>query len=283
MEKVVRAYAKINLTLDCLGKNSDGYHNLEMIMAEIPLYDTVTVLKSDRISVKTNLSYLPNDKKNIAYRAAETFFEYTKINGGAEIKIEKKIPVSAGLAGGSTDGAAVLKALNEIYCANLSEDELEKIGNTIGKDIPFCLKGGVCLAQGTGEILTPIGELPPCYMVLIKPDNINVSTAEIFSKIDNERIDLHPHTEGAVECIRNKDLKGLSRRMFNVMEVVTARMHPEISEIKNTLVSSGALGAVMSGSGPSVFGLFDSQAFAKKAYNHFKKIYEQTYYMEINV
>ena len=283
MKKVLKAYAKINLTLDCLGKNPDGYHNLEMIMSEIPLYDTVTVVKSDKISVKTNLSYLPNDNKNIAYKVAEAFFEYIKTDGGAEITIEKRIPVSAGLAGGSTDGAAVLKALNEIYDANLSQEELESIGNRVGKDIPFCLRGGVCLAQGTGDILTPIGELPPCYMVLVKPDNINVSTAEIFLRIDNEKIELHPHTEGAVKCIKNKDLKGLARRMFNVMEVVTADMHPEIHDIKNSMIEKGALGAVMSGSGPSVFGVFESETSAKKAYEHFKNIYEQSFFLKINI
>lgn len=284
MEKrVIKAYAKINLTLDCLGKRPDGYHELEMIMSEIPLYDTVTVSENKSISVITNLSYLPNNNKNIAYKAAEAFFEYTGINGGAKISIDKNIPVSAGLAGGSADGAAVLKGLNEIYNADLKQEELEKIGNEIGKDIPFCLRGGVCLAQGTGNILTSVGTLPECYIVLVKPDSINVSTAEIFSKIDNIKTELHPHTSGAIECIKNGDLKGLSQRMFNVMESVTVKIHPVISEIKNILVNKGALGAVMSGSGPSVFGIFDSEKSAKKASNYFKKIYKQTYFLKINV
>ena len=282
-KKVIKAYAKINLTLDCLGKMPDGYHELEMIMSEIPLYDTVTLQKSDKISVKTNLSYLPDNNKNIAFKAAKAFFEYTEIRGGVKIAIDKKIPVSAGLAGGSTDGAAVLKGLNEMYGVGLTQEELEEIGNSVGKDIPFCLKGGVCLAQGTGNILTPIGNMPECFMVLVKPDNINVSTAEIFAKIDSAKIELHPHTFGAVECIKNNDLKGLSQRMYNVMEKVTAQLHPVITEIKNTLVDKGALGAVMSGSGPSVFGLFDCEKSAKKASNYFKKIYKQTYLLKINV
>lgn len=278
----IKAYAKINITLDCLGKRPDGYHELEMIMAELPLYDIVNVSKADRISVKTNLNYLPENNKNIAYKAAAEFFRYTKIAGGTQIEIKKNIPVSAGLAGGSADGAAVLKALNQLYRASLSQTELEKIGNKIGKDIPFCLRGGICLAKGTGDILKPLKNLPDGYIVLVKPDGINVSTAEIFSRADNIKTGLHPHTEGVLECIENGDLKGIAQRMYNVLEAVTAGIYPIISEIKNILVQNGALGAVMSGSGPSVFGFFECEKQAQKAKDYFKKIYEQTYFFKIN-
>lgn len=279
---IIKAFAKINLTLDCLGVFPDGYHELEMIMCEIPLFDTVSLEKSDRISVKTNLNYLPENNKNIAYKAAKAFFQYTGIKDGVKIEIDKKIPVSAGLAGGSADGAAVLKGLNEMYSTLLSEEKLEKIGNEIGKDIPFCLRGGVCLAKGTGNILTPIGTLPDGYIVLVKPENIFVSTAEIFDRTDNVKIELHPHTLGAIECIKNGDLKGIGQRMFNVLESVTSELYPIISEIKNAFVSKGALGATMSGSGPSVFGIFDCKEQAEDAYSYFKEIYPQSYFFKIN-
>lgn len=282
MEKLVlNANAKINLTLDCLGKRSDGYHELEMIMCEIPLYDTVTIRKSYNISVKTNLKYLPTNNKNIAYKAAEAFFKETGIVGGADIYIEKRIPVSAGLAGGSTDAASVLKGLNVLYETHLPIEKLMEIGDKVGKDVPFCIMGGVCVARGTGEKLTPVGKLPKCFIVLVKPDNINVSTAEIFSLSDSMENDLHPHTEGAVVCIKNGDIEGFSRRMFNVLEGVTASIHGVIYDIKSKMIDYGALGAVMSGSGPSVFGVFRDKNVAENAYRYFSGIYKQSYFLEI--
>ena len=280
-KKILRANAKINLTLDCLGKRGDGYHELEMIMCEIPLYDTVILEQAPEISLKTTLPFLPSDSKNTAYRAAEEFFKYTGTDGGVKIFIEKNIPVSAGLAGGSADAAAVLLGLNSIYETGLSEDELEKIGDLVGKDVPFCVKGGVCLARGTGEILLPVGKMPSCTIVLIKPDKINVSTAEIFSQFDSAKNELHPHTSGAVRCIKNGDLNGIARRMYNVLENVTAKLHPIIEDIKTELIHFGALGSVMSGSGPSVFGIFDNIYSAEKAYSHFKESYSQVYILKI--
>ncbi len=279
-ELVINANAKINLSLDVIGKRDDGYHELEMVMCEIPLFDVVKIKKSDRINVKCNLHYIPVDERNIAYKAAKAFFSYTGINGGAEIDIKKNIPVSAGLAGGSTDGAAVLKALNSLYEANLTGDELEKIGDTVGKDIPFCIRGGVCLAKGTGEKLTTLPKLSDCYIVLVKPEKINVSTKDIFTRFDSEKTELHPYTKGIVDAIFKNDIKNMSRMMYNVLENVTTGLYPVIDDIKNKFISDGAMGAVMSGSGPSVFAVFLDRETAEKSYEGFKKTYPQTFFLD---
>lgn len=282
MNKLIKyANAKINLTLDVLGKREDGYHNLRMIMAEIPLADVVTLSKQEGISVNTNLTFLPNNEKNIAYRAAKIFFEETGISGGVQILIDKKIPVSAGLAGGSTDAAAVLQGLNELYEANLPLEKLQKLGNSIGKDIPFCLQGGVALAEGTGEQLTTLPKLPHCFILLIKPKYINVSTKEVFTSLQASKIELHPDTIGAVSALEQEDLRGLSRRMYNVLEEVTVRKYPLISELKSVMLEEGALGSVMSGSGPSVFGIFDSLETAKNAQAKLFSYDEQVFLMEV--
>ena len=279
---ILNAHAKINLTLDVLGKREDGYHNLRMIMMEIPLSDVVCLTKSDTISVSTNLSFLPNNQKNIAYQAAEQFFRETNISGGVQIEIKKNIPVSAGLAGGSTDAAAVLKGLNQMYDAGLSLEELQAIGNKIGKDIPFCLQGGVALAEGTGEQLQLLSNLPPCWLVLIKPKHLNVSTKEIFSSLNASRIELHPDTNGAITALKQRDLSGLSRRMYNVLEEVTVKKHPVISEYKNIMLECGALGSIMSGSGPSVFGIFDAYDKAKHAEEKLLLLDKQVFLMQIS-
>ncbi|MBQ7792483.1 MAG: 4-(cytidine 5'-diphospho)-2-C-methyl-D-erythritol kinase, partial [Clostridia bacterium] len=246
----LNARAKINLTLDVLGKREDGYHDLRMIMMEIPLSDIVTLEKFDEIRVSTNLKFLPNNQKNIAFQAAEQFFAATGISGGVKIQIEKKIPVSAGLAGGSTDAAAVLKGLNQMYDARLSLSELQVIGNRIGKDIPFCLMGGTALAEGTGEQLQPLKNLSSCWLVLVKPQFINVSTKEIFTALKASKLELHPDTVGTVSALNNRDLRAVCRRMYNVLEEVTVKKHPVISDFKNVMLEYGALGSVMSGSGP---------------------------------
>ncbi len=282
MNKLVKyANAKINLTLDVLGKREDGYHDLKMIMAEIPLADTVTLTKQEGILVNTNLTFLPNNEKNIAYQAAKLFFKETGVPGGVQIQIDKKIPVSAGLAGGSADAAAVLHGLNELYEVGLPLETLQKLGNTIGKDIPFCLQGGVALAEGTGEQLTTLSKLPHCFIVLIKPKYINVSTKEVFTSLQASKIELHPDTAGAVSSLEQEDLRGLARRMYNVLEEVTVKKHPLISELKSVMLEEGALGSVMSGSGPSVFGIFDSLEAAKNAQKKLLTYDEQVFFMEV--
>ncbi len=280
-ELVKSAKAKINLTLDVLGKREDGYHDLKMIMAEIPLTDTVILKKQDGISVSTNLSFLPNNEKNIAFRAASLFFTKTKIPGGVDIRIEKRIPVCAGLAGGSTDAAAVLHGLNELYETNLSLKELQQMGNAIGKDIPFCLQGGVALAEGTGEQLSELPELPHGWLVLIKPRFINVSTKEVFTALQASKLELHPDTLGAVRALEQGDLYGLSRRLYNVLEEVTMKKYPLIDELKTVMLENGALGSVMSGSGPSVFGFFDSETAAERAKIQLLNYDKQVFLMEV--
>ena len=282
MNKLTKqANAKINLTLDVLGKREDGYHDLKMIMVEIPLADTITLTKQDGICVNTNLSFLPNNEKNIAFRAAQLFFEETGITGGVSIQIEKRIPVSAGLAGGSTDAASVLRGLNELYETNLPLETLQEMGNRIGKDIPFCLQGGVALAEGTGERLSVLPKLPHCWIVLIKPRHINVSTKEIFTSLQASKLELHPDTVGAIHSLEQGDLQGISRRMYNVLEEVTVKKHPLISELKTIMLEEGALGSVMSGSGPSVFGIFDSLQLAQNAKHRLQKYDQQVFLMEV--
>ena len=275
------AAAKINLSLDVIRKREDGYHDLRMIMAEIPLYDVITAEKSDSISVKTSLSYLPENNKNTVYKVSLEFFNYTKISGGVSFYIEKHIPVSAGLAGGSTDAAAAIKILNEMYNAGLSQEEMEKIGNKVGKDIPFCLRGGVCLAEGTGDRLTRLEKLPDCYIVLIKPTKMNVSTRAVFEVVDAGKIELHPDTDGIVNAVKKGDLTGISRRMYNVLEDITVKMHPKIQDLKVVFIETGAIGAVMSGSGPSVFGVFDNLLKAQNAFNYLKKVDNQTFILKL--
>ena len=279
----VNAAAKINLSLDVIKKREDGYHDLRMIMAEIPLYDVITAEKSENIIVKTSLSYLPCNNKNTVYKAAVEFFKHTGISGGINVFVKKNIPVSAGLAGGSSDAAAALKALNQLYNAGISENELEIIGNNVGKDVPFCLRGGVCLAEGTGDKLSPLEGLPECHIVLIKPTKINVSTKMVFEalSLDTEKIELHPDTDGIIRAVRNSDLTGISRRLYNVLEGVTEKMHPVIRELKTIFIENGALGAVMSGSGPSVFGIFDNPKRAEGAYNILRKTDRQTYLLRL--
>lgn len=277
----LQANAKINLTLDVLKKRHDGYHDLRMIMAEIPLYDIVSLRKAEQISVSGNFKFVPNNEKNTAYKAALEFFKETGISGGVSIQLEKRIPVSAGLAGGSTDAAAVLKGLNTLYNTRLSDKELAFIGDRVGKDVPFCVMGGVALAEGTGEQLTPLNRIPPCWIVLIKPKYINVSTREVFTTLDASRLELHPDTQGAIAALQQKDLNALCRRMYNVLEDVTVKKHPIISELKNVMLECGALGSVMSGSGPSVFGVFDSHTAALNAQKKLLEYDRQVFVLEI--
>ena len=282
MNKItLNANAKINLSLDVLSKREDGYHELEMVMCEIPLFDIVKLEKHNEITLRLKGEFTPNNEQNTAYKAAKAFFEYTKIKSGVSIYIEKNIPVCAGLAGGSTDAASVIKGLDELYDAKLTLDEMKKIGDCVGKDVPFCLQGGTCLAKGTGEQLTRLPMLRDCYIVLVKPDNIYVSTKTVFEKSDSEKNELHPYTKGIVQALEKNDVSTLSRMMYNVLENVTSKMHPEINEIKNTLVDMGAAGSVMSGSGPSVFAIFSDKTKALEALKYFKKKYRHSYFLDM--
>lgn len=254
---ITRSYAKINLTLDVLSKRENGYHDVKMIMQTLSLFDLIIVDKcTSGIIVSTNLRYLPCNEKNIAYQAADKFFNTTGIQGGAKIIIHKNIPVAAGLAGGSGNCAAVLTALNMLYNCPMSKSELYSLAASLGADVPYCLEGGTQLAEGIGEILTPLPPMPDTYILLVKPP-ISVSTAAIYNEIDNAPIDKRPDTAAMTEAITHQDIQGIADNLCNVMESVTVKMHPIIGGIKKKMIMNGALGAVMSGSGPTVFGIFD--------------------------
>lgn len=273
----VKAQAKINLTLDVLNKREDGYHNVKMIMHTIELCDFLSLQKTQGdINVKTNLVYLPTDSRNIAYKAAKAFFEHCGINNGVNINIEKHIPVSAGLAGGSTNAAAVLKGLNIMYDNPLQQTELLQIGKGLGADVPYCILGGTMLAEGIGDILTPLSPLPKAHIVLAKP-SFSVSTASVYAKIDTEKINYHPDTEGMILSLKKGSLLDVSVRMYNVMEQITSRRRPIIKRIKSIMIENGALGAVMSGSGPTVFGIFNAKQAALKTAARLKKLVNEVY------
>ena len=274
MDKILlTSNAKVNLSLDILGTRDDGYHEVLMIMLSCGLCDSITLTRTDSdITLKTNLSFLPCDEKNIAYKAAAKFFEYANISGGVDIDIFKRIPVGAGLAGGSGNAAAVLYGLNKIYETNFSKEQLCHIGVELGADVPYCIYGTTMLAGGIGEKLSPLTDFPKTPIVLIKP-NFSVSTPTIYKKIDESPIIRHPDTSALCDAIKNGDVNTVAAGMYNVMEEITSSMHPVIKDIKEELLNRGALGAIMSGSGPSVFALFDNYETAKNAALPFKNKY----------
>ncbi len=274
---MARSYAKINLTLDVLGKRPDGYHDVEMIMQTVSLYDMIIVDKCDEgIEIKTNLKFLPANENNIAYKAAREFFNYTNIDKGCKIIIYKNIPVAAGLAGGSGNAAAVLCALDKLYNTNLSLEQLKEIGIKLGADVPYCITGGTALATGIGEIIAPLPSLPKCCILMVKPP-ISVSTAAIYNQIDSAEIPNRPNTNAMIEAIADGDINEISKNLSNVMGTVTESIHPIIRGIKNKMIKNGALGAVMSGSGPTVFGIFPDYETAKKSHDSFYYQFREVY------
>lgn len=274
---IARSYAKINLTLDVLGKRADGYHDVEMIMQTVSLFDLVLVDKThSNIIISTNLKYLPINEKNIAYKAARLFFEKTGVKGGAKIMIHKNIPVAAGLAGGSGNGAVVLHAMNMLFNTQLSEQELCDMGAELGADIPYCILGGTKLAKGIGEELTDLPPVPKTTVLIVKPP-INVSTPSIYEQIDSVPIEIRPDSEKMIKALKNGNIYEISDNLCNVMETVTEKMYPVIGGIKKKMLLNGALGAVMSGSGPSVFGFFDNYEKAKASHDSFAHQYKDVF------
>lgn len=274
MDKILlNSHAKINLSLDVVGKRDDGYHEVLMIMLSCGLCDSITLTRiNSGITLTTNLSFLPCNEKNLAYKAAQSFFEYSGINGGVKIELSKRIPVGAGLAGGSGNAAAVLCGLNMLYKANLTENELCNIGSTLGADVPYCIHAKTMLASGIGERLTRLDDFPKTPIVIVKPP-FSVSTPTVYKQIDETPIQTRPDTQLLTDAIKKGDVKTVAQNMVNVMEEVTVKMHSVIGDIKSELLKRGALGALMSGSGPSVFALFDSYDAAKKAAQPFKNKY----------
>ena len=267
----IQAHAKLNLTLDVLGKRPDGYHDLRMMMQSVALADTLTLEDnaSGQLRVSTNLHFLPNNDKNLAAQAALHWWEARgEKPRGLDITIEKRIPVCAGMAGGSSDAAAVLRALNEMEGACLGPEAVAETGALVGSDVPYCVIGGTALAEGRGEILTPLPPLPQCWVVLCKPE-FSISTPALFAKIDSVRLRCRPDTQGAIAALEGGDLAGVARRMYNVFEdALPERQRARVNDIKNALIQCGALGASMSGTGPTAFGLFDDESAAREAQEH---------------
>lgn len=274
-----KAWAKLNLSLDVLGRREDGYHDLAMVMMSTELCDDVTVaLRGDReICVDCGVPWLPRDERNLAVRAANAFFSAVEEPTlGADIRIIKRLPVGAGMAGGSSDAAAVLRALNRLTGVNLPLPELQKIGLMVGSDVPYCIVGGTALARGRGELLTQLPALPECHILICKP-RFSISTADLFGKIDGKPLRTHPDTAGLVRALEQGDLPGVARRMYNVFEDVLPRNCSEIFSVRSGILSAGALGAIMTGTGSAVFGLFDDEEKAKAAYALFSAQYKDCF------
>lgn len=273
-----KAYAKLNLSLDVLGKRPDGFHDLRMVLQSVELCDDLFVELTDgEFSAATNRPYIPCDDRNVAVKAARAFFEALGIGGvGAFIRIKKHVPVCAGLGGGSSDAAAVLRALNRLTMAGFSADALRDIAKGVGSDVPFCVTGGTVLGEGRGDKLSPLPPLPDCAVVICMPDFAS-STPELFARIDSRVSRCRPDTDGLIAAISAKDLTGVSRRMYNVFEDVLGRRADEVREIKNRLMDAGAVGAVMSGTGSAVFGLFEDEKNAAAAQSELAKICRETF------
>lgn len=278
MEQItIAAPAKINLSLDITGKLENGYHALDTIMQTISIEDKITLAKTGRqISVLCDHPQVPQGNGNICHKAAEAFFEKTALEGSVIITIDKNIPVAAGLAGGSSDAAAVIKGLNLLYGTGLTQREMCEIGLKCGADVPYCIVAGTCRAKGIGEKLTKLPSFAGVYIVLVVPDFF-VSTEWAYKNYDLNSPDEKPRTEELISYIRGRDIKNTAERMANVLESVTAKKHPEIREIKHDIKKSGACGSVMSGSGPSVFGLFENEEKARIAYSVIREKYNRSY------
>lgn len=267
----MKALAKVNLGLDVIRRREDGYHEVKMIMQTVRLYDRIILEKTQKgISMETNLSFLPVNEQNIAYRAAKMLMDEFHIQSGLHIKIDKHIPVAAGMAGGSTDGAAVLYGVNKIFELGLTKRQLMERGVKLGADVPYCIMRGTVLSEGIGEILTPVSSLPDCHILIAKPP-VSVSTKHVYENLKLDKIEKHPDIDGMIEALRMEDLHGVTQRMENVLETVTIPEHPEIQQIKELMIKEGALNALMSGSGPTVFGIFDDREKGMRARDLLRK------------
>lgn len=260
----LKAYAKINLGLDVIRRLENGYHEVRMVMQSIDLYDKVNIIRnrSGEINIKTNLKFLPTGPDNLVYKAVKLLKDEFKIKDGVDIDLYKFIPVAAGMAGGSTDGAAVLKGVNRMFNLGLSDEELMVRGATLGADIPYCIMSGTALAEVIGEKLTKLSDCPRCFVVIGKP-GIGVSTKFVYENLVLNDETVHPDIDGIIDRINAKDIHGVADRLGNVLETVTEQAYPVIADIKSIMMREGALNSIMSGSGPTVFGLFDDREKAE--------------------
>lgn len=274
MDKLeLKALGKINLGLDVLGRRENGYHDVRMVMQTVYLYDQICIEKTKKpgISLSSNLFYLPVNENNLAYKAASILMEEFRIQEGVKITLDKHIPVAAGMAGGSSNAAAVLYGVNRMFSLGLSQEELMERGVTLGADVPYCIMRGTVLAEGIGELLTPLPAMPKCYVLIAKPP-ISVSTKLVYEKLDSHEIEEHPDIDGIIDGLKKENLEAVASCMGNVLEKVTVEEYPVIEEIKTVMKKEGALNAMMSGSGPTVFGLYEDKQRAKKAASRIKEL-----------
>ncbi|OYD06373.1 4-(cytidine 5'-diphospho)-2-C-methyl-D-erythritol kinase [Paludifilum halophilum] len=281
MDISVKAPAKINLTLDVLHKRADGYHELEMVMTTIDLADRIDLTEtSGGIQLESTSGFVPYDERNLAYRAAVLIKERFSIKKGVRILIHKHIPVAAGLAGGSSDAAATLKGLNRMWNLGLSREELEEWGLELGSDVPFCVHGGTAIARGRGERLVSAASPPPCWVILAKPPH-GVSTAEVFGALRMDRVTRRPNLDGMLNALESKDFHGVCRHLENVLESVTIPAYPKVRRLKEKMAAFGAEGVLMSGSGPTVFGLVHRETTARRVVNGLRGFCRQVYAVRI--
>ena len=274
---IYTAYAKINIALDVVGKREDGYHFLKMIMQNIAIADTLSFnIAEEGINITCNKTYVPTDQRNLVYKAVKLFMDCYGITSGIDINIVKNIPVSAGLAGGSSNAATAIKAMRDMFKPEINDNELMGLGLKIGADVPYCIKGGTCLCEGIGEIITPLKPFKGYDVVLVKP-NFGVSTKEVYSKLDISKIFKHPETDSIIKYMNRGDLRSTAKYMRNVLENVTLNKYCVLKKIKSDLLELGALGSLMSGSGPTIFGLFKDTQTSEYCYNIMKKKYTEVY------
>lgn len=266
-DKTIRreAYAKINLALDVVRRLPNGYHEVRMIMQTVGISDVLTFTKADSgIQLTVDKEELPTDGDNLICKAAKLLLETAGVEGGVSITLEKHIPIAAGMAGGSTDAAATLLGINQLYEIGYDMDKLKELGVKIGADVPYCIQGGTALSEGIGEVLSPLPAPPNCYLVIAKPD-INVSTKFVYENLRADELTNHPDIDGMIEALKQVDLRGITDRLSNVLETVTIPAYPIIEDIKETMRTAGAFGTLMSGSGPTVFGIFTEEDKAECA------------------
>ena len=268
-----KAYAKINLGLDVLRRREDGYHEVKMIMQTVDIYDVLTFVKApaDVFRLSVDSAQIPDDDNNLVLKAARLLFATAGINAGVEVTLQKNIPVAAGMAGGSTDAAATLIGLNALYDLRFTTEQLQEIGVKLGADIPYCIMGGTALSQGIGEILRPLPAPPRAHLVIAKPD-LMISTKYVYENLHANSLKVHPNIDGMIEALSNQDLTKMCSLMGNVLETVTEKENPIITQIKDLMKEQGATGALMSGSGPTVFSIFTEE---EKARSCFQKIQEE--------
>lgn len=266
----IKAFAKINLGLDVVRRLENGYHEVKMVMQTVGIYDELTLTRTQEgITVTTDNEELPTDENNLIYKAAKIMMEEYHIPSGIHIHLKKNIPVAAGMAGGSTDAAATFKGINRMFDLDCTLEELMRLGVRVGADVPYCVLGGTALAEGIGEKLTSLNPAPDCYVLVAKPD-ISVSTKYVYEHLDAEGIEQHPDIDGMVEAIWEESLQGILDRMGNVLERVTVEKYPVIDRLKHRMRELGALNSLMSGSGPTVFGIFINERMAREAFEQMK-------------